>query len=109
MLKYIFKRIVIGAITLLILSTITFFGVRAMPGDPFEQDNKVMAPETYEALREKFPIRVKAKTLEREVIAEMVTPRERQICRSRLTNPNRKTTPPREMPYLKICRQIWSL
>ena len=44
MLKYIFKRIVIGAITLLILSTITFFGVRAMPGDPFEQDNKVMAP-----------------------------------------------------------------
>ena len=54
MLKYIFKRIVIGAITLLILSTITFFGVRAMPGDPFEQDNKVMAPETYEALREKF-------------------------------------------------------
>ena len=54
MLKYICKRLVIGALTLLILSTITFFGVRAMPGDPFEQDNKVMAPETYEALREKF-------------------------------------------------------
>ena len=54
MLKYIMKRLFIGVITLLILSTITFFGVRAMPGDPFEQDNKVMAPETYEALKEKF-------------------------------------------------------
>ena len=54
MLKYICKRLAIGLITLFILSTITFFGVRAMPGDPFEQDNKVMAPETYEALREKF-------------------------------------------------------
>ena len=54
MLKYILKRLGIGLITLLILSTITFFGVRAMPGDPFEQDNKVMAPETYAALQEKF-------------------------------------------------------
>ena len=54
MLKYICKRLAIGLITLFILSTITFFGVRAMPGDPFEQDNKVMAPETYEALKEKF-------------------------------------------------------
>ena len=54
MLKYIGKRLVIGALTLLILSTITFFGVRAMPGDPFSQDNKVIAPETYEAMRAKF-------------------------------------------------------
>ena len=54
MLKYILKRLGIGLITLLILSTITFFGVRAMPGDPFEQENKVMAPETYAALQEKF-------------------------------------------------------
>lgn len=54
MFKYIMKRLGIGVLTLLILSTITFFGVRAMPGDPFEQDNKVMAPETYEALKEKF-------------------------------------------------------
>jgi oligopeptide transport system permease protein len=54
MLKYIAKRLVIGFLTLIILSTITFFGVRAMPGEPFEQDNKVIAPEVYEALREKF-------------------------------------------------------
>ncbi|MBQ1467772.1 MAG: ABC transporter permease [Solobacterium sp.] len=54
MLKYILKRLAIGLVTLLILSTITFFGVRAMPGDPFEQDNKVMSPETYQALQEKF-------------------------------------------------------
>ncbi|MBQ6221107.1 MAG: ABC transporter permease [Solobacterium sp.] len=54
MLKYILKRLAIGMVTLLILSTITFFGVRAMPGDPFEQDNKVMSAETYQALQEKF-------------------------------------------------------
>ena len=54
MLKYIAKRLVIGALTLLILSTITFFGVRAMPGDPFSQDNKVIAAETYEAMKAKF-------------------------------------------------------
>ncbi len=54
MLKYIMKRLAIGLVTLLILSTITFFGVRAMPGDPFEQDNKVMSAETYQALQEKF-------------------------------------------------------
>ncbi|MBR2808646.1 MAG: ABC transporter permease [Erysipelotrichaceae bacterium] len=54
MLKYIFKRLIIGVLTLLILSTITFFGVRAMPGNPFDQDNKVIAPETFQALQEKF-------------------------------------------------------
>ena len=54
MLKYIAKRLVIGALTLLILSTITFFGVRAMPGDPFSQDNKVIAAETCEAMKAKF-------------------------------------------------------
>lgn len=54
MFKYAVKRILIGMVTLLILSTITFFGIRAMPGDPFTQDNKVISPETYAAMEAKF-------------------------------------------------------
>ena len=54
MLKYAIKRLMIGLLTLLILATITFFGVHAMPGDPFAKDNKVMSPETYAALEAKY-------------------------------------------------------
>ena len=54
MFKYIVKRLAIGFLTLLILATITFFGVRAMPGDPFAQDNKVITPEAYEAMKAKY-------------------------------------------------------
>ncbi len=54
MLKYIVKRLLIGMLTLFILATITFFGVRAMPGEPFTQDNKVMSAETYAALEKKY-------------------------------------------------------
>lgn len=54
MLKYIVKRLLIGLLTLFILATITFFGVRAMPGEPFTQDNKVMSAETYAALEAKY-------------------------------------------------------
>ena len=54
MFKYAVKRILIGMVTLLILSTITFFGIRAMPGDPFTQDNKVISPETYAAMEAKL-------------------------------------------------------
>ena len=54
MLKYIVKRLLIGCVTLFILATITFFGVKAMPGDPFTQDNKVMSKETYAALEAKY-------------------------------------------------------
>lgn len=54
MFKYILKRLGIGALTLFILTTITFFGVRAMPGDPFEQDNKRMTAQQYESLRAKY-------------------------------------------------------
>lgn len=54
MLKYIVKRLLIGMLTLFILATITFFGVRFMPGEPFTQDNKVMSAETYAALEKKY-------------------------------------------------------
>ena len=54
MIKYIIKRILIGCLTLFILATITFFGVHAMPGDPFQQDNKRMTEAQYEALRAKY-------------------------------------------------------
>ncbi|MBP1556024.1 MAG: ABC transporter permease [Oscillospiraceae bacterium] len=54
MIKYIIKRILIGALTLFILATITFFGVHYMPGNPFEQDNKRMTQAQYDSLNEKF-------------------------------------------------------
>jgi oligopeptide transport system permease protein len=54
MLKYIIKRLLIGALTLFILATITFFGVHAMPGDPFSQEGRGLSPETYAALEEKY-------------------------------------------------------
>ena len=54
MIKYTIKRLLMGCLTLFILATITFFGVHAMPGDPFAKDNKVMSPETYAALEKKY-------------------------------------------------------
>ena len=54
MLKYIVKRVLIGIVTLVILATITFFGMHAMPGGPFEQDNKAMSPEVYAAMEAKY-------------------------------------------------------
>ncbi len=54
MIKYSIKRLLMGCLTLFILATITFFGVHAMPGDPFAKDNKVMSPETYAALEKKY-------------------------------------------------------
>lgn len=54
MLKYIFKRISIGIITMFILATITFFMMKIIPGDPFSQDNKVLSPKAYAALEAKY-------------------------------------------------------
>ncbi|MBR0137854.1 MAG: ABC transporter permease [Erysipelotrichaceae bacterium] len=55
MLKYILKRVLIGILTLFILATITFFGVHAMPGDPFQQDdNKRLTEAQLESLRAKY-------------------------------------------------------
>ena len=39
MVRYIIKRLFIGAVTIWALITITFFQVRIMPGSPFEADN----------------------------------------------------------------------
>lgn len=54
MIKYILKRIGIGLLTLLVLATITFFLMRAIPGSPFAKDDKAIAPEVYAALEEKY-------------------------------------------------------
>lgn len=54
MLKYIVKRMLIGLVTLFILATITFFGMHAMPGSPFGQDNKALSPEVYAAMEAKY-------------------------------------------------------
>lgn len=54
MVKYIVKRVLIGFVTLFILATITFFGMHAMPGDPFGQDNKALSPEVYAAMEAKY-------------------------------------------------------
>ena len=54
MIKYTIKRLLMGCLTLFILATITFFGVHAMPGDPFAKDNKVLSPEAYAALEKKY-------------------------------------------------------
>lgn len=54
MFKYVIKRLLIGCLTLWILATITFFGVKAMPGDPFSSDNRVLTPQAYAALEAKY-------------------------------------------------------
>ena len=54
MIKYIFKRLLLGVVTLFILATITFFGMHAMPVSPFTQDNKVLSAETYAAMEAKY-------------------------------------------------------
>jgi len=48
------KRLLVGCLTLFILATITFFGVKIMPGDPFSQDNRVLTKEVYAALEAKY-------------------------------------------------------
>ncbi len=54
MIKYIAKRLLIGALTLFILMTLTFFAVRAIPGNPFAQDSRSLSPEAYAALEHKY-------------------------------------------------------
>ncbi len=54
MAKYITKRVFIGLLTLFILATITFLVMKVIPGNPFSQDNKVLTPQAYEALRLKY-------------------------------------------------------
>lgn len=54
MIKYIAKRLLLGVLTLFILATIVFFGMKAMPGSPFSRDNKAIPAETMEALNKKY-------------------------------------------------------
>lgn len=54
MTKYIIKRIVIGVLTLFILATITFLVMKVIPGNPFSEENKILTPQTYEALKIKY-------------------------------------------------------
>lgn len=53
MFKYILKRIIIGAITLFILSSVTFFLMKAIPGSPISGE-KYKTAEAYEAARKKY-------------------------------------------------------
>ena len=39
MIKYIVKRLIIGLITLFVLTTVTFYLTRLMPGNPFQTEN----------------------------------------------------------------------
>ncbi|MFI3284120.1 MAG: ABC transporter permease [Erysipelotrichaceae bacterium] len=54
MFKYILKRLAMGVLTLFVLATIVFFMMKAMPGSPFSQDNKNIAPAVMEALEAKY-------------------------------------------------------
>lgn len=54
MAKYITKRILIGILTLFILATITFLVMKVIPGNPFSEENKILTPQTYEALKIKY-------------------------------------------------------
>lgn len=54
MFKYILKRLAMGVLTLFVLATIVFFMMKAMPGSPFSQDSKNIAPAVMEALEAKY-------------------------------------------------------
>ncbi|WP_077368501.1 ABC transporter permease [Anaerosalibacter sp. Marseille-P3206] len=53
MLKYTLKRIGVAIITLWVIVTVTFFLMRAIPGDPFT-DQKRIQPEIMEKLKKKY-------------------------------------------------------
>ena len=40
MAKYIFKRLLAGVLTIIVLITIAFFLMKAMPGSPFSQEEQ---------------------------------------------------------------------
>ncbi|MDD6467954.1 MAG: ABC transporter permease [Erysipelotrichaceae bacterium] len=54
MFKYIVKRLLLGVLTIFVLSTVVFFGMKAMPGSPFSRDNKAIPASTMQALNEKY-------------------------------------------------------
>lgn len=52
--KYIVKRLLMGVVALLVLATITFFMMKAIPGNPFSRENKAMSPAQMEKLNEQY-------------------------------------------------------
>lgn len=54
MLKYILKRLLLGVMTIFVLATVVFFGMKMMPGSPFSRDNKAIPAATIQALNEKY-------------------------------------------------------
>ena len=55
MLKFIFKRVFTGLITLFLVITITFFLLHRLPGDPFESE-KAIPPQVKANLMVKYGI-----------------------------------------------------
>ena len=52
---YILKRLIAGLLSMVVLITVAFFMMHAMPGDPFSpDDNKKVDPKVLERLREKY-------------------------------------------------------
>ena len=52
-LKFLFKRIAMGLVTLWLVITITFFLIHMLPGDPF-QSEKAIPPKVKENLMAKY-------------------------------------------------------
>ncbi len=54
MSQYIFRRVISMLITLWFVVTITFILMHAIPGGPFELNEKALPPEVVEAMKEKY-------------------------------------------------------
>ena len=55
MVKYIFKRLLAGVLTIVVLITIAFFLMHAMPGNPFSQEEqKKLTAEGMAKLKAKY-------------------------------------------------------
>lgn len=52
--KYLIKRLLVGALTLFVLVTITFFLIHAIPGSPFSGEKGMLSAGTEEKLIEKY-------------------------------------------------------
>ena len=54
MLKYTIKRLLIGAVTLFVLLTVTFFLMKIIPGSPFGAELSQLSPELRQKMYEKY-------------------------------------------------------
>ena len=54
MLKYIAKRLAVGAFTLFLLATVTFFLMHVIPGSPFAGETSKLPAKVKERLYEKY-------------------------------------------------------